>query len=210
MNMKGINGVNVQGIREVIRMQRSMGLEPQELHMRPETFLKFIRDAALKPTVKPDNRSVLAKMVHPRMVPEPVYKFDDVTLVANEQIPGASMILRPPQLMHDPEWLKYIVFGRPVEQPQLPADGSTPWHKRVEQGEAQSGGDVDVLEALTSGNGITPSSVVMEAMKGIEKVQNIVVLRFKKTGDVDVCATFDRHALIGALHDAIMYVSQGR
>lgn len=196
----------VATMHALIAQQRSLGLNPQEIHCNAETRRDFAHEAGLVSKPAPDPRSPMARLMGLGTPPEAILEFDGVRLVTNEEIPGAAIILRPQQLMGDPAWLSRVKF-RP-EQPKPPADGSTPWFQRSEVSEPQqesTDGPV-TAESLADGAGINPSSVLFTAFDDIEKVKDVVVLRFHKNGDVSLCATIDRMAIVGALQMAMGYV----
>jgi hypothetical protein len=205
----------IEVLRHLIAQQRSVGLAPVELHANRGTIDGFILEARLLPIVPPDTRSLIARIRRPEAGPGPQYEFEGLKLVCNPQIPGGAIILRPAMLMEDPGWLSHIQFKESPEMPQndeqgglqrLPADGSTPWQQKTPKGQDEAlGSEEGALAQLSKAGGITPTDCVMKAMDGIEGVKDIIVLRFRKGGDVEMSSTMDRMKVVGALQLAMGY-----
>lgn len=192
-----------QALRNMIAQQRAAGLNPQELHLNAATRDEFVRETGIKPKAKPDTRSTLDRALGRGTPPETVLAFEDVPLVTNEEIPGAAIILRPQQLMGDPLWLRNVQFRR-EGQPRLPADGSTPWMQPTPDNPQE--GDETSPEALARGGGVNPTTCLFKAYENLDRVQDIVVLRFFKNGDIDMTSTFNRYGIVGGLQAALGYV----
>lgn len=190
----------------LIAQQRQLGLNPRELHMAEDTYLAFVKEAKLEPIMPTDTRSILARLRQPYDGPKPHDEFDGLRIVPNAKIPGAAIILRPAQLMTDPMWLEHhIHFGEP-QQPAMPPKG-TPWiEKREKQPEDPPGSDSGALELLGRAGGVSPSDVVMKSLDGIDGVKDILVLRFRNNGEVEMSSTLDRMSIMGALQMAIGFV----
>ena len=107
----------------------------------------------------------------------------------------------------------YSVLKEAPELPQndeqgglqrLPVDGSTPWQQKTPKGQDEApGSEEGALAQLSKAGGITPTDCVMKAMDGIEGVKDIIVLRFRKGGDVEMSSTMDRMKVVGALQLAM-------
>ena len=205
--------ITLQGL---IQQQRQIGLNPVELHANRATLDSFIDEAKLLPFVPQDTRSLIARIRRPEAGPGPQYEFEGVKLVANPKIPGQAIILRPEILMGDPEWLEnHVRFGESPAQAQngeqvglqcLPKDGSTPWLRKqpnAPQGQQEAAGDP--VQQLQSEGGADCTSILIKAMEGLDSVQDVVVMRFHKSGDVSMCSTMDRMRVMGALQLAMAY-----
>lgn len=180
--------------------------------MNAETRRQFSLEAKLKPEMPPDRRSFLERLRTPRNASEGVLRFEGVLLVDNEAIADSGMLLRPTQLMHDPAWLDTIQWATTqaklkaqAEQQASEADGDTPWHQREPVGEASVSGDV--LGDLAQGGGVNPTTVLLRAMDGLDKIEDVVVLRFYRGGSIDLCSTMKKYAVIGALQAALGHVA---
>lgn len=201
-------------IRHLIAQQRAAGIMPGEIHMNAETRRQFALEANLKPEMPPDHRSLLTRLRSPRDASEGVLRFEGVLLVDNEAIADSGMLLRPTQLMGDDRWLDTIQWATTqaklkahAEQQASEADGDTSWHRREPVGEASVSGDV--LSDLAQGGGVNPTTVLCKAMDGLDKVEDVIVLRFYKGGGIDLCSSLKRYAVIGALQDALGHVARG-
>jgi hypothetical protein len=205
-------------LKQLIAQQRALNLAPCELHMSATTRDDFSREIAQE---MPDRRSLFDRI---RNVPAPPYKceiFEGLRVVENEMLQGSAIVLRPMQLMNDPWWLQRILFqdqtgqqsspmrpqaaqgGRPVP---LPADGSTPWHQRVQEApQTPSEDDPVTVDSLADGGGVNPTTCILKALDGLDGVEDVVVVRFHRNRDVSLCSTLDRHGVAGALQKALGY-----
>jgi len=206
----------ITALQRLIHQQRQIGLNPIELHANRTTLDSFIEEAHLCPFVPQDTRSLLARIRRPEAGPGPQYEFEGVKLVANPKIPSQAIILRPEILMSDPEWLEHhIRFGETPAQPQngeqgglqrLPADGSTPWlRKQPNAPQPQQEAAGDPVQQLQSEGGADCTSILIKAMEGLDSVQDVVVMRFHKSGDVSMCSSMDKFRIIGALQMGMAY-----
>lgn len=215
-------------MHQLVAHHRQLGINPVEIHARKAMIDDFCRECNLVPTVPPDKRSMVARIRFPKDGPKPRLEFDALELVVNPDVPEPMMILRPQSMMGDPSWLSRVHFGtRPpgaggIEAPgglgdaqqalasqkaAQDASGLPEWHERVPRTSADAQEDnSDVLAQLSRAGGITPTDVVMKSLDGIDGVKDIVVLRFRKNGDVEMTATMDRMAIMGALQLAMGYV----
>jgi len=204
-----------QTLRFLIKQQRIIGLAPQELHANIGTIDGFILEAGLRPVVPPDTRSLIDRIRRPKSGPVPQYEFDGLKLVCNPQIPGGAIILRPAMLMGDPDWLGHVQFKESPEIPQndeqgglqrLPADGSTPWltkGQNTPQPPQEAAGDP--VQQLQQECGADCTSILIKAMEGMDSVDDVVVMRFHKSGDVSMCSSMDKFRIIGALQMGMAY-----
>lgn len=195
----------VEILRQILQQHRSVGLAPAELHMSVHTVSGFVAEANLQPIVPPDNRPLISRLRAPNSGPAPRYEFEKVPIVANPAIEGQAIIIRPAQMMQDPDWIDHIKF-RSIEtaQAQQQASQSTPWHQKVEEG-PQSSDDAS-LDALTRGAGVNCTSVLMKACEGLDSIKDVVVLRFYKNRSIDLCSTMNHFGVVGALQKALGYV----
>lgn len=210
----------VEIVRSLIAQQRAAGISPIEMHMCAATRKEFAEEAGIKPARPDDSRSLWERMRVPNGAPEAVLSFEGVRLVDNEAIAGSGILLRPLQLMGDPEWLQTIQWASAqarlkaqADQGRTEADGATPWHQReplptpLSTREAIEGDQIDVLSVLTDGGGVNPTTVLLRAMDGLDKIEDVVVLRFYRGGSIDLCSTMKKYAVIGALQAALGHVA---
>lgn len=199
----------VSTLHALIAQQRQMGIVPLEMHANQSTCDSFTYEANLSPILPPDTRSLVARVRFPQDAPAPRYEFDGVRIVPNPKVLGGAIILRPQQLMGDPLWIEHHIRYSEPQQPSMPATG-TPWHAPQEN---TPSGAVDaekgVLEALSDGGGVNPTSVLLKAMDGLDAIQDVVVLRFYKDKSIDMCSTMNRYGVIGGLQAAMGYVMNG-
>lgn len=199
-----------RSLKSIIAQHRAAGLMPCEIHMNAATRDEFVRETGITPKSKPDTRSTLDRALGRGTPPETVLAFEDVPLVTNEALQSPMIILRPAQLQHDPDWLQHVrLVSKDAQQPRMPAEG-TPWHQPV--AEAPEGaveeGDTSP-DALSRGGGVNPTTVLLKAMDGLDKIEDIVVLRFYKDRSIDLCSTMNRYGVVGGLQAAIGYVMNG-
>lgn len=199
-------------IRHLIAQQRAAGINPVEIHMNAQTRKEFAAESEIKPEEAPDRRSLLSRIRDPHIPTAAILRFEGVRIVDNEAIAGGGMLLRPMQLMGDPDWLETIQWATTqaklkahAEQQASEADGDTSWHQREPVGEASVSGDV--LSDLAQGGGVNPTTVLMRAFDGLDKIEDVVVLRFYKGGSIDLCSSMKKYAVIGALQAALGYVA---
>lgn len=201
----------VSALHHIIAQQRHAGLAPQEIHCNAVTRDSFVREAGIVPKASPDTRSPLQRLMGSGTPPESILEFDDVRLVTNNDVQGGAIIIRPAQLMADPLWLQKIVF-KPADQQeaakaQQTAGGSTPWHQRVE--DAHPGDDSTSTEALTRGGGVNCTTVILKAMEDLDKIEDVIVLRFYRNKSIDLCSTLNQFGVVGALQKALGHVMNG-
>lgn len=204
----------VEIVRSLIAQQRAAGISPIEMHMCAQTRKEFAEEAGIKPARPDDPRSLWERMTVPNGAPEAVLSFEGVRLVDNEAIAGSGILLRPLQLMGDESWLSTINWASTQarlsaqgDQQRSDDSGSTPWHLREPVAGTSTPGDV--LEDLTQGGGVNPTTVLMKAFDGLDKIEDVVVLRFYKGGSIDLCSTMRKYAVIGALQAALGHVANG-
>jgi len=195
----------VEILRSILAQHRNMGLMPAELHANVATVSSFVAEANLRPIVPPDNRSLLSRLGRAQEAPAPIYEFENCRLVPNPRIPGQAIIVRPRQLMDDPDWIDHIKFQNAQTAQERPIDlTATPWHQKVE--EVAQGGDDTSLDALTRGAGVNCTSVLMKAMDDLDKIEDVVVLRFYRNKSIDLCSTLNHFGVVGALQKALGHV----
>jgi hypothetical protein len=198
-------------LRSIIHHHRTLGIAPSELHMNAVTRAGFAEEAGIKPQTPKDTRSLANRLWSHQAPPETVLEFDGLRVVDNPKIEGGAIIIRPAQLMGDPDWLSNVTFRREeavqeAQQPCMPASG-TPWHGEVDVNPSEV--MQDALKGLGDGGGITPTTVLFKAVEGLDNVKDVVVLRFFRNGDIDFASTFDRYGVIGGLQAALQYVANG-
>lgn len=200
----------IDAIRLMLQSQKIHGIVPAEIHMN-----RITRDSLL--TTTRSTQSFFGRMLRPIIRGG---KFDGVPLVENSDVPNGVYLVRTAEMMYDPEWARKIqwqvaqqVAPAPQKQPALPPVG-TPWHQSLPQpvDEALEGKAVDgggVLRELSKTDTANPTSIIMKALDGIDNVQNVVVLRFYKNGDIDMASSLDRYGVVGGLQAALGYVARG-
>lgn len=198
-------------LRHILREHRTLQLDPQELHMNAVTRAGFAEESGIKPQTPKDTRSLANRLWSHQSPPETILEFDGLRVVDNPKIEGGAIIIRPAHLMGDPAWLDNITFRREeasqeAQQPRMPASG-TPWHDQCakEASEALQG-EQDALIGLSDGGGVNCTTVLMKAFDGLDKVQDVVILRFMRGGDIELCSTLDKLRIIGGLQVAMGYV----
>lgn len=202
-------------LRDLIHQHRSAGILPQEIHMCEKTRKEFVQEAAIKPERVADTRSFIQRALTPKITQEVVLRFEGVLLVTNPAIGEGGMLLRPLQLMRDPNWLDTIQWAQHEakitaakgQESELQGSGDTPWHQRVAIDQASPTGGI--MADLTDGGGVNPTTVLLKAMDGLDKIEDVVVLRFYKGGAIDLCATMNKYGVVGALQAAIGHVMNG-
>ncbi len=195
----------VSFLRNLINQQRTIGQFPVELHMNSLTVEDFGREVREQ---TPDNRSLFDRLRHPHQEPKRLEAFEGLKIVINDALEGSAIVVRPLQLMGDPQWLDHVHMNRQL--PMRPDSAREALQQRREESEpADLQKQDDVLSQLTQNAGINPSTVLMKAMEDLDNVQNVIVLRFYKNRAIDLCSTFDRYGVIGALQDSLGYVARG-
>ena len=195
----------VEILRSILAQHRNMGMLPVELHANVATISSFVAEANLRPIVPPDNRSLLSRLGRAQEAPAPVYEFENCRLVPNPRIPGQAIIVRPRQLMDDPDWIDHIKFQNAQTAQERPADlTTTPWHQKVEEG--PHGVEETTPEALSRGGGVNPTTVLLKAMDDLDKIEDVIVLRFYRNKNVDCCSTFNHYGVVGAMQKALGYI----
>jgi hypothetical protein len=184
-------------LRNLIAQHRQIGLSPIELHMSSTTADDFSRDVDEN---TPDNRSVLDKMRHPKREAKRLEAFEGLRIITNETLEGSVIIVRPLQSMGDPDWLSHVHLNR-AGAPAKPESVQ----EAAKQREAPA--EPDMLAQLTHNAGINPSTVLIKAMEDLDKVEDVIVLRFYRGGSIDLCSTYNKYAVIGALQASLGYVA---
>lgn len=204
-----------QIIRDLIARQRAAGQSPVEIHMNAQTRAEFAAEAGIKPEPSPDYRSLLSRLTSPRNAPAVILRFDGVLLVDNEAIADSGMLLRPVQLMGDPEWLKTIKWAEQslrmahkAKEESEEDEGDAPWHQRSSDAAQRPADAAITADDISQGSGVNVSSVLMKAFDGLDKIEDVIVLRFYKGGAIDLCSTLKRYAVIGAMQDALGHVAR--
>lgn len=206
-----------QIIRDLIARQRAAGQSPVEIHMNAQTRREFAAEAGIKPEPSPDYRSLLSRLTSPRNAPAVILRFDGVLLVDNEAIADSGMLLRPIQLMDDPDWLKTIKWAE--QQGRLTADrlrdvldeedGTPPWPQRAADVSVPHPDAGITASDLAQGGGVNPTTCLFKAYEGLDKVADVVILRFYKNGDIDMTSTFNKYAVVGSLQAALNHIVNG-
>lgn len=208
----------VDFLHALISAHRAQGIQPAELHANRDTLNSFASEAKLTPVVQPDTRSPFERVVNRKAAPSPCLMFDGCKLVINERISGPAILIRPAMLMGDEGWLNKVMFhphakGPHGEQLIMPEGAETPWHQPADQAiagvEGASPAPEGTMQALQQAGGASCTDVLVKAMEGMDKVEHVVVLRFYKNRDIDICSTMDRYAIEGGLRKAMMYVLGG-
>lgn len=199
----------VKFLRSLIQQHRTMGLSPAELHMNSTTADDFSREVG---ETTADTRSIVNRMRHTRPAVKRLEEFEGVRLIANDKIEGTLIIVRPLQAMGDPDWLASIHRSHPDgTQAQRAMLGSQSAHafeqKRADSEPADVQKPDTILSQLTENSGINPSTVLIKAMENLDKVQDVIVLRFYKGGSIDMASTMNRFGVIGALQASLGYVA---
>jgi len=208
-----------QIMHAIIAQQRHAGITPMEIHANKATVDEFATEANLQPVVPEDTRSPMQRLLKSKEAPSPCLVFDGCRLVVNPRIVGPALLIRPSALMGDEEWLNKIQFHPGAKGPQgqqliMPEGEETPWQQPAEQPIAGVAGSAQeepegTLAALTRAGGVTPTDVLMKAAEGMDRVEDVLVIRFHRGGDVDLCASMDRMKVMGALQMAMAYVARG-
>lgn len=206
----------VEAVRQIIHSQRSAGILPQELHMHPKTRMEFAQEAEIKPERPHDSRFTLQRLMDPSGGPEPVLRFENILVVDNELMTPGGILLRPLQLMHDPNWLATIQWAaaetRLTAQAQQdgvpqPQDG-TPWHQRSPDAVQKQDGAI-TPEDISAGGGVNPTTVLLKAMDDLDRIEDVIVLRFYRNKSIDICSTLNQYGVVGAMQKALGHVMNG-
>jgi hypothetical protein len=195
----------VQFLRNLIAQHRQIGISPCELHMNSTTADDFSRDVDEN---TPDNRSVLDKMRHPKREMKRLETFEGLKIVTNDTLEGSAIIVRPLQTMGDPDWLDYVQRGRP-SAPAQSNGAREALQQRHDSEPADLQRQDDILSQLTRNAGISPSTVLIKAMEDLDKVEDVIVLRFYRGGSIDMASTMPRFGVIGALQASLGHIANG-
>lgn len=190
--------LSVTVIGQMIEASKQMGGNPREIHMSPET-LKCISGAVVPAK---DNRSPLQRMMGAQPPQDLVAKgFYGLPVVQDAKIPLGVIALRDESGMGRDDWWEDAMEHH---------EGQVPWLERVKQDapKEESAETVSLKQLSTSLDKASPSDVLMRSFEGIDKVEDIIIIRALKNGSLEISSTCSRVGMMGALQLAMSYVIQ--
>jgi len=190
--------VNVAVIAQMIQMAQQRGQIPAEIHASKPTI------DAIKETLPPvrDMRSPLQRMIHTAPTPTGQLRILQLPVVENSKVIDGVIALRMDVAMGDPNWLDETMNFQ---------GGDVPWLERTESTQVESDDAAPTLSSLASSSGrASASDVLMKAFDGIDRTRDIIVIRMQEDGNIELSATVDRMAMMGALQIAMSYVMNQR
>lgn len=191
--------ISVAVIGQMIEASKQMGGNPREIHMSPET-LKAIAGAVVRAR---DSRSPLQRMMGAQAPQDLVAKgFYGLPVVEDAKFALGVIALRDEKGMGRDDWFEDAMEHQ---------GGQVPWLERVKP-EAPREEDpeaVSLKQLSTSPDKASPSDVLMKCFDGIEKVEDIIIIRALKNGSLELSSTCSRVGLMGGLQLAMSYVIQG-
>lgn len=179
------------------------GVNVQELRINPELYSVFV-DGVSDSSTAPDTRSWIdraLKIPHTKPVAA-TETFRGVRVVSD-----ADMALNQVGMLnYDAKDQESIARVKKQIEESMRADKAiegTVEEVAIEE-KPSRGPSLDEL----SGNVNTPTSVMIGGMANLDRVKNVVILRFMKDGGIEILSTYDTYGCIGALNASLSHLAR--
>ena len=195
-----MNCANIVALAQGIQALSTRGLIPAELHVNAK-----MREMMVNGLIG------LGKM-NPTLRGTELKRFCGVPVVVNDQVPDFGLVIRPMNLMGDPDWLKTMA----EESRLLAAAKALDARPNVAMAEVGSENEEDEGEAETvsSDDFRNPhpksvTDVLVEAMTDCDNLRGVAVIGVEGQNNISIRTNFSKIELFGLLQIATQKVACG-